>query len=510
MDNNVQNFLKKQYPQGKNPSYFEISGVSYIIPYSYTKEQDGFKTFKADFFDLMRREEEKYTKRGKNPQYISSVEGKKPKIIIPYSWQSKTFTYDMVCKYFLEKGLKKYNHATRLYMELSQKHPDETFSSRVSRQNLRALQLRDLKDEVQKTVADFKACVQKAEHILASAVQKTTNNPKWDVIKLRVKAKRYLISSLLIAGATIGGIVKFATHRENASETPKENIKLEIAKEQTAEFIEQLAENTEQKALSVAEHNLNVFNAAFNDMICVIPFVEDYRRACYNDGYGVPTIGFGTTIYLDKNGKKTGHVRYGDKTTPAKATEQVERYLKSVVKPLFQKQVHVKMDNKTATTTAMICYLLGETKFKKSGFFQALNEGKTGAELSKELTIYRMQKGVICRNYVAALICEGIISPSDLLDLPIASCYSLNREDALVHNEHNQLQKEANNLARFKTSKEDVQKNLEKMRKNRNKPLRDYLPPEILQKVRTKVTSNASASRTSTAFLTLMNEHSQS
>ena len=70
MVNNVQNFLKKQYPQGKNPSYFEISGVSYIIPYSYTKEQDGFKTFKADFFDLMRREEEKYTKRGKNPQYI--------------------------------------------------------------------------------------------------------------------------------------------------------------------------------------------------------------------------------------------------------------------------------------------------------------------------------------------------------------------------------------------------------------------------------------------------------
>ena len=141
---------------------------------------------------------------------------------------------------------------------------------------------------------------------------------------------------------------------------------------------------------------------------------------------------------------------------------------------------------------------------------KALNEGKTGAELSKELTIYRMQEGVICRNYVAALICEGIISPSDLLDLPIASCYSLNRRDALVHNERNLLQKEANNLARFKTSKEDVQKNLEKMRKNRNKPLRDYLPPEILQKVRTKVASNASASRTSTAFLTLMNEHSQS
>ncbi len=105
--------------------------------------------------------------------------------------------------------------------------------------------------------------------------------------------------------------------------------------------------------------------------INIIKDFEGYMSKAYDDGVGVMTIGWGTTLYPD--GTK---VKKGDTCTK----EQAEYYLKSDLKE-FENTVNTVV---TAALTqnqfdalVSLCYNIGSGAFSKSTLVKKLNGNKT-------------------------------------------------------------------------------------------------------------------------------------
>lgn len=96
---------------------------------------------------------------------------------------------------------------------------------------------------------------------------------------------------------------------------------------------------------------------------------EDLRLAAYDDGVGVWTIGWGTTVY--PNGQK---VKKGDKIT----LEQAKQY-KAYDLARFEKAVNdavkVPLNQNQLNALVSLAYNIGEKAFTGSTLVKRLNEG---------------------------------------------------------------------------------------------------------------------------------------
>lgn len=146
--------------------------------------------------------------------------------------------------------------------------------------------------------------------------------------------------------------------------------------------------------------------------------VEGFADEAFKDGGGVPTVGTGTTFYIDENGKET-KVKMGDVISSEEAMEYKWRYInKYMIEDMGDDFGRVcTMEEAMAGIGAGFCW--GPTAFSKSNFLSSMKEDENVDEQTRKLSGFRKQKGLLKRSYVLACCLSGAWTPKDLLDMPV-------------------------------------------------------------------------------------------
>lgn len=181
---------------------------------------------------------------------------------------------------------------------------------------------------------------------------------------------------------------------------------------------------TEQIAMDVKDCNTVLFEQTRSKTKFALAFVENYYPYIFWDGKRW-TTGHGLTILYNADGTSCAV----NKSTKVPTLEESDvfkgRYLTREVVKDVQNCFTVPVDENTLLAACVLRYCIGGGNFRSSNFLKAVNAGKTGEELSKYLTGYRQQPGVLNRCYFFAALLAGKITFDDLLDLRAEGCYNL-------------------------------------------------------------------------------------
>lgn len=465
------NFLQWEYGQTNViPPVVHLNGTDYTVPYAYVRDyKDPKRAFVKDFFDLMRKDYLKYQRNHEEVKYISlTTKTGAQRLVVPYSMRNSKDTPAKIAKKIFARADKKYWEAVNLSMELAKAYPDRPFRTFIDYPNLK--EMRKAHNQFQVRAARDKAAyiTKKVGEFLSKNARKATGNIKsLDIAKLKVKARHWAVGFML--AATVSTAV-YEAYQIN--EKRKEN-----------------AERKELEAKDPCGH-VRSFSRCHDAIKTSLAFVENFADSTFTDGEGYPTIGYGCTFYIDENGvgnREISPVKKGDAITMEDAIVQKERYLKFKALPTIQKCVKVPMDDATTIATYNFAYVIGENGFPKSKYLKALNEGKTGHELTRYLTGYRKQKGLLPRFYFMGALLEGKLKASDFLALRAEGCYNLIPEDVCV-TEKGKLKIDADGFAEFDFSK--LNQNLDKAKKTRRsvalrggrcQMVQDILPESVIK-----------------------------
>lgn len=485
------NFLLQEYKEAEvSPKYVRLNGKEYLIPMDYFADyQDFQKAFIHDFFDVMRQDYELYKQNGEPVQYVTFPdEDKSLRLVVPYDWRMQNRSKEEIAARIFLRADKKYDHVMAYTLNLQNAVGKKLLPSYVTSENLRDLKREMAAQGLEKNVS------QKLRHILQSAVKKTKNNPKWSVENLRLNAQKWFVRVSLAASLSGLGYGVFQAQKADDSKATSQTQQL-----MTDDAFAQKTSVVEKKrgaVNSVVKHNKKLFDQSLNDMICYIAFVEDYKKKAYNDKKNVPTVGYGTTYYLNENGQKTRKVKYGDTLTVNEAAMQTERYLKHVVWPLIEKSVKVKLDHERLITTAQFAYLLSPKSFETSAYLDGLNRDFRGLKLANLMTEYSKDKGVSKRCLPAVYMMEGRLQVKDLLHMHAASVYNCPYDLVVMCKKNGKRIKDRNHIGRFKTDEESANRVMKIFASSYHGKLnqtKSILPSQIVQAVNRKETSKLTA-----------------
>ncbi|ENX06247.1 lysozyme [Acinetobacter courvalinii] len=127
--------------------------------------------------------------------------------------------------------------------------------------------------------------------------------------------------------------------------------------------------------------------------INLITSFEDLKLDAYDDGVGVWTIGYGTTVY--PNGIK---VKQGNKCTLAQAKEYFAHDLNRFEKAVNQ-SVKVSINQNQFDALVSLTYNIGETAFKKSTLLMLLNANKF-TEAADQFAVWNKGGGQVMKGLV--------------------------------------------------------------------------------------------------------------
>ena len=496
-------FLLQEYEQAEvSPQYIRLNGKTYLIPMDYYADFEDFQqAFINDFFDAMRRDYQRYKENGEPVKYLTFQDEEETlRLVVPYDWRMENRSKREVVARIFNRAERKYNRVMDYTLALQKATGKKLLSSYVGRDNLRALKAEMVARGLEKSVP------QKVRQILQTACAKTKNNPKWSLENLRLSARKWFVRVSLAATLSGAGYVAFHGEKTDDSQIKTEQLKTQdsqkpnVPLKQSVPLLDEVLLSFKSLELdeedfglnSVEKHNKKLFEKCMNDMICYIAFVEDFKAEAYNDKKGVPTVGYGTTYYLNEKGQKTRKVQYGDKITIDEAAIQTERYLKHIIWPLIEKNVQVKLDSERLITTAQFAYLLNPKSFVKSAYLKGLNQGYKGKKLANLMTEYSKDKGVSKRCLPAVYMMEGRISVKDLLELHAASVYNCPYDLVVMCKKNGKRVKDKNHIGCFKTDEESANRVLQILGSSYHgklSPTKNILPSQVVKNVKKKGTS---------------------
>ncbi len=122
--------------------------------------------------------------------------------------------------------------------------------------------------------------------------------------------------------------------------------------------------------------------------INLITSFEDLRLAAYDDGVGVWTIGYGTTVY--PNGIR---VKRGDSCTKVQAMSFFQHDLRRF-EALINQAVKVVVNQNQFDALVSLAYNIGEAAFKGSTLVKQLNAGNSKAA-ADQFTVWNKGKGKV-------------------------------------------------------------------------------------------------------------------
>lgn len=129
---------------------------------------------------------------------------------------------------------------------------------------------------------------------------------------------------------------------------------------------------------------------------------EDLKLDAYDDGVGVWTIGYGTTVY--PNGVR---VKQGDKCTLGQAKEYFVHDLNRFEKAVNQ-SVKVSINQNQFDALVSLTYNIGETAFKKSTLLMLLNANKF-TEAADQFAVWNKGGGQVMKGLVRRRADERVL-----------------------------------------------------------------------------------------------------
>lgn len=259
------------------------------------------------------------------------------------------------------------------------------------------------------------------------------------------KIKSFFLGSLLVGSMAVGAD-SCTQKKQDKAEKPKTEVKAKKKPQQKDPY-----------------GNIELFEKSRSDIKFALAFVENYYPYVYWCGKSW-TTGHGLTILYTADGKSSKVTQNTKIPTLDQSDVYKGRYLTYEILPDIISCVKVPMDENTLIAACVLRYCIGGSNFKKSLFLKWLNEGKTGAELAKTLTGWRVQDGVPNRCYFFAALMAGKIDFTDLLDLRAEGCYNLTYTDMFVYYKGHP-KRDQHKLYEWDFSK--IKQNLQKAKKQR-------------------------------------------
>lgn len=473
MPGQLRQFLESEYEEAKvSPAYLRLQNKTYLIPYPYVRDYDDFqKAFMNDFFDVMRHDYHQYKKNNIEPRWVHWRDNEESwRLVVPYDLRNKEIDENDVARRIFERADKKYRRAVRLSASLAKAYPERPFQTMINIAQVKKMQKAYYEYNLKQARDHAAYITQKVGNFLSrNAVKATQNLTSLTVDKLKLSARKWALRTML--AATVATAVYTAVNH--------------------ADISDKINQGQEQKAHD-PYGNLKMFESCRNDIKVSLAFVENFAPKAFKDGLGYPTIGYGCTYYLDENGKgnrEISPVKMGQTTTLKEALEQKDRYLNFRILPQIERLVKVPLDKATMIATVNFAYVIGPKAFQKSKYLEALNQGKKNEELTKFLTGFRQQPGLLPRFYFMAQMVNGRISAADLLNLKAEGCYNLTVKD-VCKVQDGKIITDKDHMACF--HKEGLAENLKKAAQRRRSvvngnqecPLvRDILPADLVKSV---------------------------
>ena len=97
---------------------------------------------------------------------------------------------------------------------------------------------------------------------------------------------------------------------------------------------------------------------------------EGVSFVAYLDGSGVPTIGYGSTYYLDNR-----KVRVGDEITSKEALQLLNKNIQ-IIKSALDSWVKIPLNDNQKAALISLIYNIGAGNFRFSTMLKLINEGK--------------------------------------------------------------------------------------------------------------------------------------
>ena len=174
--------------------------------------------------------------------------------------------------------------------------------------------------------------------------------------------------------------------------------------------------------------NIHLMQKLKPEISALLISVEGFTHDAFRDGGGTPTIGAGTTFYLNEKGKET-YVQMGDKASTWRGMLHKWRYINKYMVEYLGDDFGRPCTPREAMASVGAGFCWGPSGFGNSEFLKSMkNNEKLSLQLRK-LSGFRKQKGLLKRSYVLACCLAGVWTPKDLLDLPV---YKL-KDKGFVH-----------------------------------------------------------------------------
>lgn len=406
-----------------------VGSANFIVPYKYRKagknEVDAITSFKRDLLDFQFEEVAKYRKAGLRVR-MEEYDGEK--YVVPFKSRELNVSPMKLAKYVEIVAMKKYNFICETHRKLAKNNRNiglTDFSSEMAEKYLLEIEKRKTMENAAK-IMEVKRVADKnkgkksnifgmsAEDIsgqLEKLAQRT-----WQVFK---KRKKTVSISVMLSVFALSGVSMCERDGDKKSESATDKI-------ETVDVVDMYSYTRQGdvyvdfmgKKHSDSLGNISRIMELKPDISALLIAVEGYADSTYKDGEGVPTIGSGTTFYLDDYGNDK-KVEVGDKTTPEKAMKDKWRFIEKEIFPLLGDKIGRKCDDGELMACIGAAFCWGKTSFAKSEFYKSVRNGADKTDEMRKLTGFRRQKGLLKRSHVLSGCLLGKLSANDLLDLPI-------------------------------------------------------------------------------------------
>ena len=364
--------------------------------------QEIVRKFLDDFYDVNNILEEQYKKYNEEPLY---VEYNKRRYVVPRAYAEENLSAEQIAQKVFKKALSKYKRAISVVAGINKIKPDEDRIVSISYNKYKENKRYYRKLVAKKIVNQVARGIVLTGNFLAKGAcfvgEKAFGIRPEDLKKY---CRRSMAGLMLVGGiyltATKTDVVERIKDKIENNRDNKKLKKIKFAEEFSAEY------NNDEYG------NLRTLDRAYDDLSVVLAAVEGFYPKAFDDGLGNYTIGYGTTFYIDENGKCCGKVKPGDEISMEDAFIQKQRYIAHYMLPCLAK-VNRSLSEKEIIGLMTTGFCIGHNALNRSDFLKKLSANEKDAWQS--LSVYGKQAGVRKRTALTAAYVKGEISTNDLL-----------------------------------------------------------------------------------------------
>ncbi len=405
---------------------FLLTGVgeaNFVVPFRYRKagknETEAIDLFKRDLLDFQTAEKEKYRRAGLS---VRKVIYDGTAFVVPFEAREQNVSPVKLARYVAAAAMKKYNFIIEAHQKLARRrHAGLTeFSMTAAEQYITFIEKEKAGEEAAKAIR-VKQVADKAKGrrssvfgISAEEISLRTEELAQKIWKKAQKKGKAIGISTLIGLSVLGGTSLFNRGcSEKGGRSDEAPVEMYTYTRQGNVYIDFMG--TEH---SDSLGNISRIMELKPEITAMLIAVEGYADNAYLDGVGQATIGSGTTFYLDDKGNEIP-VKDGDRVSSAEAMEHKWRFIEKEMFPLLGDELGRRCSNGELKACIGAGFCWGKKAFRNSEFYQAVKDGAGKTELSRKLTGFRKQKGLLKRAYVLSACLLEKWDGKDLLDMPI-------------------------------------------------------------------------------------------